>query len=443
MTFHHTDAAVSASAWADSHFTRDPVTLDGVRRIVVVAAHPDDETLGAGGLMATATAASIPLDVLVLTAGEGSHPHSPTHSRDMVSRLRAEETYRAAAALGLKDESVSLSRLPDGQLADHLDEITAMIVEHIGRLASAGEVLVVAPYRRDGHPDHETAGVAAAAAAHRTDAVLWEYPIWFRHQHTPDELTAGRLRTLPLTPAARAAKGLAIEAHHSQTSALSDQPGDEAILQPDFLQHFAGPEVELFMHGDTTPDTGLDDLHSRTHQPWGADTRWYERRKRQLTLAMLPRDRFEHALEIGCSTGVLTEQLATIAHRVDAIDSSPVAITTARRQVPANVTLHIGEVPGAWPAASYDLVVLSEVGYFLSPAALAATVERTLSCLTADGVVLLSHWRHRIDGWPLDAAAVHEAFARSALPAARAVYRDRDVEMVLHCAAPQMPDPAA
>ncbi|GGB31912.1 hypothetical protein GCM10011492_23250 [Flexivirga endophytica] len=445
MTFHHTDTGVSQSVWADHPSVKGAAeaTLAGVRHIVVVAAHPDDETLGAGGLIATATAAGIPVDLLIFTAGECSHPGSPTHDKAALTRIRSAEAERAATALGLRTGSVRVGGIPDGQVADHVEELTASIVAQAGRLDRAGEVLIVAPYRQDGHPDHDAAGAAAAAAAHRTDASLLEYPIWFRHQYTPDDLQADRLQQLHLTPAARAAKRRAIDAHRSQVRPLSDQPGDEAILQPDFLRHFAEPDSELFLHDEVPPDTVLDELHQRESEPWGADSRWYEQRKRQLALAMLPRARFGQVLEVGCSTGVLTAQLAGMADRVMAIDSSPAAIAAATSRVPANVELATAQVPDEWPRGSYDLVVFSEVGYFLSPAALARTIARIERCLAPEGVVLLSHWRHPIDGWPLDAAAVHHAFAGSTLPPSQAVYRDRDVEMILLCDLQQLPDPGA
>lgn len=445
MTFHHTDVGVNVCRWANHPGVTDAptLTLAGLRRIVVVAAHPDDETLGAGGLIATATAAGIPVDLLIFTAGEGSHPESPTHDKAAITRLRTVEAGNAAIALGVPTSSVSMGGIPDGRVTDHVDELTAAIVDHVGRLHRAGEVLIVAPYRHDGHPDHAAAGTAAAAAAHRTDATLLEYPIWFRHQHTPDDVTTGELRTLPLAPAALSAKRRAIDAHHSQVRPLSEQEGDEAILQPDFLRHFVEPAGELFVRDEVSPDSGLDDLHRRDREPWGADTRWYERRKRRLVLAMLPRPHFEQVLEIGCSTGVLTEQLAGIAGRVVAIDSSPAAIAAARRRVPTNVELATGQVPNDWPAGSYNLVVLSEVAYFLSPAALDRTIARVKACLAPGGVVLLSHWRHPIDGWPLDASAVHDAFVSSALADSLAVYRDRDVEIIMLGDPQQLPDPTA
>ena len=79
----------------------------------------------------------------------------------------------------------------------------------------------------------------------------------------------------------------------------------------------------------------------------------------------------------------------------------------------------------------FDLVVVSEVGYFLSPRDLEDLVERIRRSLTPDGVVLLCHWRHPIHGWPLDAAAVHETFAASGLRPSQGRYVERDFEVVV------------
>ena len=96
MTFLHTDPGTGESAWAEAGLAALPaLPMDPARlaatRFVVLAAHPDDETLGAGGLMATLHAAGAEVDVLLCTAGEGSHPGSPTHSPEQLSALRTAE----------------------------------------------------------------------------------------------------------------------------------------------------------------------------------------------------------------------------------------------------------------------------------------------------------------------------------------------------------------
>lgn len=200
----------------------------------------------------------------------------------------------------------------------------------------------------------------------------------------------------------------------------------------------AGRSLEL------TPDTALEDLHADDPDPWGVDSRWYEERKRDLVLAALPRPSFRHALEVGASTGALAADLAPRCARLLAIDASASALAAARERLHAydHVTTEQRAVPHEWPAGTYDLVVVSEVGYFLSPAALDELVERIRTDLTPDGVLVLCHWRHEIRGWPLDGPAVHARVVAAGVRPVVATYVDRDVELLVLARPDELPDPA-
>ena len=260
-------------------------------------------------------------------------------------------------------------------------------------------------------------GRAAAIAAHRTDALLWEYPVWLWHWGRPEDLPADHAARLPLAADAVAAKRAAVAAHSSQVGPLSAAPGDEALLGPDLLAHF-DRDHELFLLGghDDTDDV-LDRVHQQRPDPWDVESA-YERRKRAVTLASLPRERYRAALEVGCSVGALAVDLATRCDQLLALDSSPTAIDLARRRTSgtAGLELRLARVPGEWPGGRYDLVSVSEVGYFLSPRRLGELVERCLASLTDDGHVLLCHWRHQPVGWPLAGPAVHDAFLATGAP---------------------------
>ncbi|MBF4161588.1 PIG-L family deacetylase [Nocardioides acrostichi] len=438
-TFDHRDAGTARESWrgAPQWQAMPALAPDWLAEhdlVLVVAAHPDDETLGAGGLLARAAADGVRTEVVVLTAGERSHPDSPTHSPERLARLRREELHAAVRALSPRCAAVLLG-LPDGEVAAHLDLITAHVVE---RLRGARRPLVVAPWRGDGHPDHEAAGRAAATAAQRTDADLLEYPVWFWHWGSPTDAPWDVLRALPLRGPERSAKSRAMQAHLTQVAPLSSAPGDEVLLSETFLAHFCD-DHEVFVQatpGDTD-DTALDDLHHEGREPWGVDERWYEERKRALVLACLPWRDLGDVLEVGCSTGSLAESLAGRAERVLAIDSSPQAVASARRRLQAapQVRVERRRVPHEWPEGRFDLVVCSEVGYFLSPVELRGLVARVRDSLTAEAVVLLCHWRHPVYGWPLDADAVHTAFVDDLTGdgTARVAVRhvERDVEVVV------------
>lgn len=411
------------------------------RRVVVVAAHPDDETLGAGGLLACLARrpeGSRPdVTVVVLTDGEASHPASPTTSAGDLARLRRAECRVALDRLGPGLELVSPG-LPDGRLEMLEQDCVATLT---GLVGDGRHTVLLAPYRRDGHPDHEAAGRAAAAAAVRTGARLLEYPVWFWHWASPDDAPWQRLRRWSVGREALTAKTRALDAHRSQVAGLSAEPGDEPLLDGRLLAHFLTPQ-ELFVE-EAAADPALDRLHRGGEEPWQVPRRWYETRKRDLLTALLPRRRFGSALDVGCSTGVLTSALAERCDRLVAVDDSPAALATARERLRGypHVVVEQARVPEQLPDGLFDLVVVSELGYFLSPVDLELLVDRVRERLADGGALVLCHWRHPVEGWLLDGPAVHRAF-EEALPSQRlASYVDRDVEIVLLGGPGLLPEP--
>jgi len=439
--FTHDGSGTAAEVWeADPRWLdRAPLSLDGVRRLVVVAAHPDDESLGAGGLLATAHERGWEVDLVLLTSGELSHPASPTHTAEGMARRRVQEAKEALHAVAPGAATTRLA-LGDGTVTEFEADVAARLVDLV---RDGAGTLVAAPWRRDGHPDHEAAGRAAATAARRTDATLVEYPVWWWHWGVPADAPWGAIRRLELSDSARGRKHRAIAAHSSQVLPLSEQVGDEVMLHPGFLAHFHG-SVEVYVVQDGE-DTALDDLHRAEPDPWGVDERWYEQRKRDLTLAMLPRRAFARGLEVGCSTGALAAGLAGRCGDLLAVDSSPAAVERARHRLGDldHVRVEVLQVPHEWPSGPFDLVVVSEMAYFLSPRELRDLVDRVRRSLTPDGVVVLCHWQHRIDGWVLNGEQVRHAFTDDGRLTVQATYRDRDVEIVLLGTADVLPEPTA
>jgi SAM-dependent methyltransferase len=214
-----------------------------------------------------------------------------------------------------------------------------------------------------------------------------------------------------LDATAQAAKARALNCHVSQHQALSDAPGDEPILSASVLEHFGRP-VETFVvapSADSTPREYFDDLYARTDDPWGLDARFYEQRKRAVLLAALTRPRFRNAFEPGCATGLLTAKLASRCDHVLAWDIARSAVdqTRARLGDAGHVQVDEGHIPNDWPDGPFDLIVLSEVGYYCADLnALAARVDASLS---NDGVLVACHWRHHAPMHPHSAGAVHAA----------------------------------
>ena len=413
-SFRHSDHGTDPLSWQHLRGAVDDLRVpSGGEHMLVVAAHPDDETLGAGGLLASADAAGARITVVIATDGEASHPASPTRTAAELAALRRREVYAALAELA-PSAQVHLLGLPDGGLVRHPDALH----DALGKLLD-GCSHVVTTWTGDGHPDHEACAHAVAALLRdpRHRAVRhWQYPIWAWHWGDPQQppFPAQSLRRLPLDDAARAAKQRATAAYRSQTDALSERPGDEAVLTPRMLAHFAGDD-EVYVvpaeseGGDATAPGYFDELYRHSSDPWGLDQRFYEQRKRALVLATLTRPVFERAFEPGCATGALTVELARRCKDVVAWDLADAAVGTAQRRLADAPHVHVasGHIPDEWPDGTFDLVLLSEVGYYCPD--LSALVERIDSCLTDDGVLVACHWRRPAAMHAHTAGAVHAA----------------------------------
>ena len=131
----------------------------------------------------------------------------------------------------------------------------------------------------------------------------------------------------------------------------------------------------------------FDDFYrEQGDDPWGFTDRWYEQRKRAVTLASLPRPRFRRALEVGCSVGVLTAELAPRCDALLAVDLAKAAVEEARRRTAGMPGVEVRRMQAAteWPEGTFDLVVLSEVGYYLDGAGVEQLLDWCLSSLTED-----------------------------------------------------------
>jgi trans-aconitate methyltransferase len=143
--------------------------------------------------------------------------------------------------------------------------------------------------------------------------------------------------------------------------------------------------------------------------PWAYATSEYERKKYEATLAMCGDGPFEDALELGASIGVFTALLAPRCEQLTTIDGAPTAVAAARRRLAGipDVDVILGEIPDAIPIRRFDLVVASEILYYLSPSELARTLARLESSMLPGGRLVATHWRRAGPERPLDAQRVH------------------------------------
>jgi LmbE family N-acetylglucosaminyl deacetylase len=218
--------------------------------VVVVAPHPDDESLGCAGLIAEACAQGVVVRLIVVSDGVGSHPKSKVYPPAKLRALREEETRAAAEALGLPQDAIRFLRLPDTKVpldGAQADAATETIVE-TARDCDARVLCVT--WRRDPHCDH----VAAAALANRARAKLPDirilsYPIWGRA--LPPDVEVGSAPCGVRFPMARhlPAKTQAIASHRSQTTDLISDDPEGFRLTPDMIARFHEP-FEIFLDTD-------------------------------------------------------------------------------------------------------------------------------------------------------------------------------------------------
>lgn len=147
-------------------------------------------------------------------------------------------------------------------------------------------------------------------------------------------------------------------------------------------------------HTASLSPTDLAGYYADNPDPWGLATSDYERAKYEATLASLPKAHYAAGLEVGCSIGILTRHLAGRCDTVLGLDVVPAAVASARTNCAdlPGARFALCRVPAEWPDGTFDLVVLSEVLYFLDRTDLAGLVRRVAQALRPGGDIVLVHW---------------------------------------------------
>ena len=178
----------------------------------------------------------------------------------------------------------------------------------------------------------------------------------------------------------------------------------------------------------------FDTLYHDNSDPWHYQTRWYEKRKRDMCLAVLPQAKYATAIELGCGNGVFSELLAPRCHALLSIDGHHQAVQLAQQRVSnfPHVKVILGVIPDALstlnnttlcddslsddslsndlPAnkSAFDLIVISEILYYLSPTDIDTVIVWIKQHIAAGGTLLCCHWRYAIDGFAMTGETVHE-----------------------------------
>ncbi|UAK23835.1 PIG-L deacetylase family protein [Sphingomonas nostoxanthinifaciens] len=206
------------------------------RTLLVIAPHPDDETIGAFGLMARMRRRGANVRVVVVSDGAGSHRDSRSWPSARLIRERRRETRNAARRIGVYAPALTFLELPDGGLAEALSNVTRLVGREVRRAPKP--LLVISPAPTDDHPDHRA--VAMCVATLRVAGVRrLAYPVW------PAGSGLRFARTFMLTARERFAKRSAIRNYRTQTGRIVDDPLGFA-MSPTQIAAFARP-AETFV----------------------------------------------------------------------------------------------------------------------------------------------------------------------------------------------------
>ncbi len=223
----------------------DEIIGDGT--CLILAPHPDDETLGCGGLIATCCAASRPPLVVILTDGSGSHLNSRQYPASKLITLREAEATEAVTTLGLPGERIMFLREPDTK-APHRGPVFQSIVDRLAGYVRGFECsTILAPWRHDPHCDHEAASRIACETARVTGIRALAYPVWGWTIPTKLVLDATEPRGWRLDVTQHLpAKRRAIAAYASQSSrCVTDDP--TGFVLPDALLQALSKSWETFL----------------------------------------------------------------------------------------------------------------------------------------------------------------------------------------------------
>ena len=200
--------------------------------IVVVAAHPDDETFAAGGLINSCARAGMAVTVITVTDGEAARTDLPE-----AGAVRRREMRAALSCLSGGYIQWHRLGMPDGNVTSH----EAFVESAIKTRLPPGATLV-APFEHDGHPDHETVARICITLARRRNIPVLRYPIWAWHHSAPGAWQGVNFVRFELSAEARLAKGRAIRCFASQL----DDTSASAVMPRHVVDYFSRP-YEAFL----------------------------------------------------------------------------------------------------------------------------------------------------------------------------------------------------
>lgn len=214
---------------------------------------------------------------------------------------------------------------------------------------------------------------------------------------------------------------------------MSNTPNSRTSTDTPLSTNSKAGKTSLIHDSDSYSESYFDKLYSDNSDPWHYQTRWYEQRKRDMCLAVLPQATYKNAIELGCGNGVFSELLARRCQDLISIDGNNKAVQLAKQRL-ADAT-HVRVVQGiipsilstlrqallqAYPSSNaslldhspakqppFDLIVISEVLYYLSPSDIDTVIAWIGQNLAKGGTLLCCHWRYAIDGFKMTGETIH------------------------------------
>ena len=394
---------------------------------VVIAPHEDDESLGCGGTIALLRQMDVPVFVVFVSDGSKSHPNSKKFPAEKLRQLRETEALKALQILNVTSQNASFMRLKDTAVPNKTSpDFDAAVQQMMEILKGINPKTILVTWEKDPHSDHRSSWqiLNQAVLQLKTKPRVLQYLIWIWELGKQADITQNEVVKwfqVNIKPVAEIKKK-AVEAHLSQTTRLIDDDPEGFILSPEILAHFDYGE-ELFIeskpfvsdHPEKTNSLSADffnEFYSHGDDPWHFESSPYERSKYQATLAALPRETYQSAFEIGCSIGVLTKMLSPKCKKLLAVEPADVPLQKAKERLKdePHVRLQKMFVPQDFPQEQFDLILLSEVGYFLSWEDLQKLAGLMIEHLQSGGQLLLVHWTPVVPEFPLTGDEVHDYF---------------------------------
>jgi LmbE family N-acetylglucosaminyl deacetylase/protein-L-isoaspartate O-methyltransferase len=387
-------------------------------KVMIVAPHPDDESLGCGGLIAQLRAQNAEVSILFMTNGEASHPNSIVYPPNKLAELRKREANRAAEILGVKEDRLIFLNAGDGRLQNLENE--DKVVEQLAVIINneKPDTLFI-PWRRDHHSDHLATNKLVYKATKEMELLIAEYPVWlWKKGRVEDWPKNGEVLPYKLpVKSVKTRKFEAIMAHASQTTRLINDDPEGFILTQELLQPFLREYEYFFFPNKEKPSVDKSyfrELFLKDPDPWNFETSSYEKAKYENILKVLPSRKYRNALEIGCANGVFTSLFAPQCEQYLGLELDGKALEKAKERCAelSNCKLLQWDVKNGLPLGKYDIILFCEVGYYFEKKKLQQIFRSIYNALQPEGYLVMTHWTPFVRSYALTGLQVHETFEK-------------------------------